>query len=59
MNRIDEAIQSGVLHTFQVYEREIRLCIKPKPAWMPMFLYKWFLKQLIIEERSLPLSPPF
>lgn len=54
-SRIDEAIKNGVLHTWRIHEREVRLCVKPCPRWVPVFIYKWFLKRLVIEDRNLPI----
>jgi len=52
MNLVDEITREiGEELSYKV-EQYVRLKTKPKPKWMPYFLWKWLLGKLIVLETT-------
>ena len=32
-----------------IWEEKIKLCLRPKPRWMPLKVWKWLLRRLIYQ----------
>lgn len=38
-----------VIEEVQLWERKIQLLVRPKPTWMPIEVWKWMLKTVLIQ----------
>ena len=47
--KVEIAVGMGKERT-KIIEEYLKLAIRPKPVWMPFFLYKWLLKRLVYLE---------
>jgi hypothetical protein len=51
---MERQTEMKVLAEVDMWERRLRLCLRPKPSWMPGFVYNRLVKLLLIqtEERK-------
>jgi len=40
-------IESRLFDCNMCVEKHIRLCVRPKPKWLPDFMYRWLLNRFL------------
>lgn len=54
MTTIKQIVNEAQRTVNLTYEQKIRVCIQPKPRWLPSFVWRWLLKRLIVVEMTQP-----
>ncbi len=52
MTELDDLVREASRTINLTYEQRIRVCLQPKPRWLPMFAYGYLLRRLIVVEMT-------